>query len=524
MNPKRPTQSASRRHFLRQSAALSALVGGGAAPLALNLAAMGNAAAQSAPAGEYRAVVCLFFYGGNDAFNTVLPVDRISWAAYTATRSQAPDPIALLPPGVPPNLAAAPGSPARLGGALRINQINSRIGNYALHPMLGSLQTLFDTDRRLAILPNIGPLIMPTTKAQYDQPLHPRPLRLFSHNDQQNTWQALGPEGATLGWAGLMGDLLAAQNATPAFTAISASGNAVWLAGNNVKQYQVNSNGAVPLGVNTSGQLFGSAEVGAALLRVATTGYSAHPFDADLAAVARSSIDAETVLRTALRPASDPAFGTPPASGNYNANNDPKLRYDNPLTGTSASNALAQQFQIVARMIDAGLRGQTGTKRQVFFVSLGGFDTHDFQNPNQANLMARVAQAMKYFDDTLGNLGARNQVTTFTASDFGRTFTSNGDGTDHGWGAHHFVMGGAVRGASIYGRFPLLARKNANNNNFDGSPDQLGNGSLLPGTSVDQLGATLGRWLGLSDSSLLGIFPNLANFNANVRNLGFLTA
>jgi uncharacterized protein (DUF1501 family) len=158
----------------------------------------------------------------------------------------------------------------------------------------------------------------------------------------------------------------------------------------------------------------------------------------------------------------------------------------------SASNALAQQFQIVARMIDAGLRGQTGTRRQVFFVSLGRFDTHDFQNPNQAHLMGRVAQAMKYFDDTLGNLGARNQVTTFTASDFGR--------------------------------FPLLAKKNTNNYNFDGSPDQLGNGSLLPGTSVDQLGATLGRWLGLSDSNLLGIFPNLAHWDPGQRNLGFLNA
>ena len=114
------------------------------------------------------------------------------------------------------------------------------------------------------------------------------------------------------------------------------------------------------------------------------------------------------------------------------------------------------------------------------------------------------------------------QVTTFTASDFGRTFTSNGDGTDHGWGSHHFVMGGAVRGGNLFGRFPTLATKNTNNNNFDGSPDQLGNGALLPGTSVDQLGFTLGRWFGASDADLLSIFPNLANFNASVRDLGFM--
>ena len=163
-------------------------------------------------------------------------------------------------------------------------------------------------------------------------------------------------------------------------------------------------------------------------------------------------------------------------------------------------------------------------RRQVFFVSMGGFDSHDLQNRNQADLMARLAQAMQYFDTTLGALGARGNVTTFTASDFGRTFTSNGDGTDHGWGSHHLVMGGSVIGGDLYGRFPTLALKNANNNNFDGSADQLGNGAMLPGTSVDQLGATLGRWFGLTDTEIAAIFPNLANFNAGVRNLGFLTA
>jgi uncharacterized protein (DUF1501 family) len=394
---------------------------------------------------------------------------------------------------------------------------------FALHPLLGTLRTLFDTDKRLAILPNIGPLILPTDKAQYGQATHPKPPRLFSHNDQQTTWQALGPEGTTRGWGGLMGDVLASQNSLPIFTAISAAGNAVFLSGNSTLQYQVNTGGAVPLGVNTAGQVYGSADVGAALLRIVKTPRNTHPYDADLADVARRSIDAELTLRTALRAASDPAFGTPPASGGYNANNDPKLQYLNPLTGNLVANGLAQQFQIVARLIDAGLRGATQAKRQVFFVSLGGFDTHDFQNRNQADLMARLAQALKYFDDTLGGLNARNQVTTFTGSDFGRTFTSNGDGTDHGWGSHHFVMGGAVSGGDLYGRFPTLALKNTNNNNFDGSPDQLGNGSLLPQSSVDQLGNTLGRWMGLSDTVLAGIFPNLANFNASVRDLGFFT-
>jgi len=513
--------NASRRLFLHQAGAMSALVGT-AAPLALNLAALGSASAQSA--GPYKALVCLFFFGGNDSFHMVLPTDAASWSAYTATRNQAPDPISLRPLGTAPNPAAAAGSPARLGGVLPLTPANPQGRSFAMHPLMGGLQGLFNTDRRLAILPNVGPLIMPTTKVQYGQGNFPKPAQLFSHNDQQNTWQALGPEGSTRGWGGRLGDLLASSNSQPVFTAISASGNAVFLAGDTVKQYQVSSNGAIPLGVNSTGQVFGSSDVGMALQRLASSSRSSHPFDADTAAVARRSIDAEQLLRTALRAPSDAAFGTAPASGAYNASNDPKLRYNNPITGVTAFNSLAQQFQVVARMIDASLRGATGAQRQVFFVSMGGFDTHDGQNTGLADLYARINQAMLYFDTTMGALNARNQVTTFTASDFGRTFTSNGDGTDHGWGSHHFVMGGAVNGGDLYGRFPTLALKNANNSNFDGSSDQLGNGSLLPGTSVDQLGATLGRWFGASDPQLAGIFPNLANFNVAQRNLGFMQA
>jgi len=511
-------QSTSRRLFLRQAASLSALVGPVAAPLALNLLASGSAAAQST--GGYKALVCLFFYGGNDAFNMVLPTDTASFAAYTTTRNQAPDSIALLAPGTAANAGAAWGSPARLGGVLPINPLDAQGRSFALHPVMGTLQTMFNTDRRLAILPNIGPLVMPTSKAQYGQSTHPKPKSLYSHNDQQNTWQALAPEGATVGWGGRMGDLLASANSRPVFTTISASGNAVWLAGQQVRQYQVGSSGATRLGVDSSNRVYGSAAVGAALQRIAGATRGSHVLETDLAAVGQRSIDAEVLLRTALRPASDAAFGTAPTSGNYNANNDPKLQYDNPQTGAKSFNALAQQLQVVARLVDAGISGASGVQRQVFFVSLGGFDTHDLQNRTHADLYARIAHALRYFDTTLGGLGARNNVTTFTASDFGRTFTSNGDGTDHGWGSHHFVMGGAVRGGTLAGTFPALSVKNTNNSNFDGSPNQLGNGALLPELSVDQLGATLGRWFGLSDAALDDVFPNLRNFSR--RDLGFM--
>jgi uncharacterized protein (DUF1501 family) len=508
---------ASRRLFLRQAGALSAIAGAGA-PMALNLLAAGSAAAQSAP--DYKAIVCLFLFGGNDAYNMVLPTDSASWAAYTATRDQAPDPIALLAPGTAPSTGAAAGSPARLGGVLPIAPLNAQGRTFALHPLMGTLQTLFDSDKRLAILPNIGPLVMPTSKAQYGQSSHPKPKRLFSHNDQQSTWQALAPEGATRGWGGRMGDAIAAMNSRTVFTAVSASGNAVWLSGDAVQQYQVGAAGAIRLGANSSNQVYGSTAVAAALERIASQSRGAHVFEGDLAAIGQRALDAEATLRTGLKAASDAAFGTAPASGTYSPNNDPKLQYANPLTGANAFNAVAQQMQVVARMIDAGMSGVTGVRRQVFFVSLGGFDTHDLQNRNQADLMARVAHALRYFDTALGAIGARNLVTTFTASDFGRTFTSNGDGTDHGWGSHHFVMGGAVKGGDLYGAFPVLATKNANNNNFDGSPDQLGNGALLPTTAVDQLGGTLAAWFGLGPSQVLDIFPNLANFTQ--RDLGFM--
>ncbi len=185
------------------------------------------------------------------------------------------------------------------------------------------------------------------------------------------------------------------------------------------------------------------------------------------------------------------------------------------LAGSKANNALAQQLQVVARTIAA--QRTLGIKRQVFFVSISGFDTHSDQNRAHADLMARLNHGLQYFDNTLMAMGVSSQVTTFTASDFGRSFTSNGDGSDHGWGAHHFVMGGAVQGGDVHGLFPVLGRKNRNDNQFDASPDQLHNGILLPRISVDQYGAALGQWFGLNPSQLADIFPNLVNFSGASR-------
>jgi uncharacterized protein (DUF1501 family) len=515
-----------RRLFLRQAGALSLLTGAGA-PLALNLLAAGSAAARTAQ--DYRAVVCLFMFGGNDAFNMVLPTDAASWAAYTATRNLGSNSIALLAPGIAPVASASAGTPARLGGVLPIRPRRPQGRTFALHPLMKSLLPLFgtetDIERRLAIVANVGPLVQPTSKDQYANPAHPRPPRLFSHNDQQSIWQTMDPEGATPGWGGRMADaVLGNPIEAPVFTAISAAGNAVWLSGNSVRQYQVGGAGPVRLGADAVSQVYGSPVLASALDRFSRMHGGNHAFEADVAAIAGRSIDAESSLRSRLRAPSDDDFGTPPVgTAAYVAANDAKLQYDNPLSGVPEFNPVAQQLQVVARLIDVGRQADSGVRRQVFFVSLGGFDTHSGQNSTHADLMARVAHALAYFDTTLGKINARHNVTTFTASDFGRTFTSNGDGTDHGWGAHHFVMGGAVRGGDVYGTFPTLVARTPGTNDFNG-PDQVRNGALLPTTSVDQFGAALGRWFGVMPDQYNNVFPNLKNFGSDpLKDLGFMS-
>lgn len=475
--------NASRRHFLRTASVLSA-VGAAGAPFALNLATMSAAAAQTTTS-DYKAIICLFLSGGNDNANTVLATDPTSWTNYVNVRTT--------------NEAGSIALPAvgTAGGVLPIVPRTAQAGReFALHPQLGGLKDLFDGGRA-AIVANVGPLVVPTTKAQYLARSVPIPPKLFSHNDQQSVWQAGQPEGASNGWGGRMGDLLASANGNTIFTAISTSGNAVFLSGRSVQQYQISSAGAVPIG-RLTGSLFGSSS-SANPLQAIITGDRSNLLEKEHAAVVKRAIDAQAVLSTSMLPAGTGGVPTPP-------------QYTNPNTGTLANNPLATQLQTVARII--GGRNGLGARRQVFFISLSGFDTHDFQKSAHADLMARLAHALTYFDSTLASLAGgdmRSQVTLFTASDFGRTFTSNGDGTDHGWGSHHFVVGGAVKGADIYGTFPPTGL---------GHDYDAASGGLLPAISVDQYGATLGKWFGLSDSQLADVFPNLANFSN--RNLGFM--
>ena len=509
-----------RRHLLRLGGAMSVL--GVGAPFAMQLAAAGSAAGQSVS--DYKALVCVFLFGGNDAHNMVLATDTDSWGRYFNTRNTGNDPIALMPVGTAPTpvgqtssttgRVAAANTPEAWGGVLPITPrtpqavpagTNAASRTFALHPFLSPMQSLYNQGR-LAVLANVGTLIQPTSKVQYQARSVPVPARLFSHNDQQSTWQALSTEGARTGWGGRFADLMAGMNGgNTLFTAISTAGNAVFLSGQSIVQYQL-STGTQPAVVITGQQgnsLFGSSLAPSRVRDLITDTNLTNNFAADYSTVVARSLSAATTVNTAFTQGIVTGIQTAPA-------------YTNPITTQVETNSLALQLQTVARMIAAapGL----GVRRQVFFVSLGGWDTHDFQNTTQSNLLAKVAHAFAYFDGALANVGGldrRAQVTTFTASDFSRTITTNGDGTDHAWGGHHFIMGGAVKGQDIYGQFPTIGPDVGGFNN----PDNI-TGFQIPTTSVDQYGATLGRWFGASESELDVIFPRLGGFQS--RNLGFL--
>lgn len=466
----KPTSSASRRTFLKQTAALS--MAGVAAPMALNLAAMAEAAASTAT--DYKALVCVFLYGGNDNGNTVIPYDQASYNLYNGLR-----PTLCYARGSLDATALAP-SMALPGGL-----------QFALAPELAPLLPLFNAGQ-LAVQLNVGTLIQPTSKQQYVARSVPLPSKLFSHNDQQSEWQSSAPEGAVSGWGGRIGDLFESGNGHSTFTCVNVSGNAVYLSGNQAVQYQVTPSGSIPLKAQKS--LFGSTACAQTLLELITQ-QRAHLMEAEYNRVMQRAIDANALLSANLQPASVITNTIPVPSNQTQA----------------PSNALWDQLKLVARMIASA--DALGAKRQVFFVSMGGFDTHDGLLTVHPGLLTQVADALAAFYKTTVDLGVANQVTTFTASDFGRTLSGNNDGSDHGWGSTHFVLGGAVKGQRFYGTPPVIASN---------GPDDVGQGRLIPTTSVDQYAATLASWFGVSASDMLTVLPNLKNFDVSTRNVGFV--
>ena len=465
-----------RRAFLKRAGALSMM--GVGAPLALNLAGISEAAAFEAS--DYKALVCVFLFGGNDHANTIIPIDTVNYDLYSTIRGGGANRTA-------GGIARGRNTLAATALTALTPQTLTNNIQYALAPELTSMAALFNSGNA-AVQLNIGPLLTPLTLAQYnssDRVKYPLPPKLFSHNDQQSIWQALNSEGATRGWGGYMGDLALSSNNLSTLTCISASGNAVFLAGNNALQYQISPSGAIPIHA-AKGSAFNSSSVSNALKKLITQS-SSHVLENELAAVTKRSIDLEMIVNTALNP----------------------VNLSTSFDRDGKNNSLADQLKVVARLI--GARDVLGAKRQVFFVSLGGFDTHDGLNENHPKLLAQVDEAMSAFYHATVELGVSQKVTSFTASDFGRTLVSNGDGSDHGWGGHHFVVGGAVNGGQFYGAAPQLSLN---------SNDQVGQGRLLPSTSVDQLAATLARWFGVSSSEINSILPNVSRFSSS--NLGFM--
>jgi uncharacterized protein (DUF1501 family) len=454
----------SRRAFLKRAGALG--LAGVATPFVTSLAGIGEAAAATGT--DYKALVCVFLYGGNDYANTLVPYDAPGYQAYQAARG-----------------AIALGRDALAATALSPSQGLDGGRQYALAPGLAPLLPLFQQGRLAPVL-NVGTLVQPTTKAQYQANAVRLPPKLFSHNDQQSYFQASSPEGALSGWGGRLGDLMQSGNGAASLTCINASGNAVYLTGRAAVPYSVGTGGPVAL-IGNSRTLYGSATA-SATLRTLMAGASGHMLADEYGRVGKRALDTYAQVTGALAAAPAANFPLFPSG-----------------------NGLADQLRMVARMI--AVSSELGTRRQVFFVSLGGFDLHDALATSHPRLMGLVGGAMRAFYDTTLAMGVADKVTTFTASDFGRTLVSNGDGSDHGWGSMHFVMGGAVRGGRFYGTPPAVGSN---------TPDDVGQGRLIPTTSVDQYAATLASWFGVAPGDLRTVLPNIGNYDASTVNLGFV--
>jgi len=442
-----------RRTFLRNVGAMSAF--GLASHLDL-VKFIAEAGAQTAS--DYKALVCVFMFGGNDGNNTVIPIDASGYGQYAAAR-----PVSS---GI--NLAQA--------SLLPIQPIN--LGTpFGLHPALSELQALF-VQKKMAILANVGTLLQPTTQSQYNAGV--RPLSLYSHADQQAQWQsAISSTAAGTGWGGRLADKVASLNA-------STDGTVLFTTGTTTAPLTIPVTGSFALSGYNGGA---AANARLAAVQQLLAQGSANTFVTGANAISNQALQLSATVN--------------PILGNTNSTVAP-------IFASQKTNTANQLYQ-VAKMIEA--RAATGARRQIFFVQLGSFDTHGDQINRQQNLFAELSPALKAFYDATVALGVSAQVTTFTLSDFGRTFQpASGGGTDHAWGNHHFIIGDSVKGGSMYGQYPQLI--------LGGPSDAEAEGRWLPTTAVDQYGATLAHWFGVSTADLGAIFPNLAKFPTS--DLGFL--
>ena len=455
-----------RRRFLGESACAAV----GMTALANTLFDLRRIAA-AATTTDARSLVCVFLYGGNDGNNVLVPRTGSDYGAYAATRAGLALPQSALLPLAP--LVPTPGDSREWG----------------LHPSLPGVRDLFQAGRA-AVVANVGPLLAPLSREEYLAHSVAVPPQLFSHSDQTLHWQtSLPDQPAKTGWGGRTADLLRSLNESAKVSmSISLAGTNTFQVGNVVTQYQVSSDGPVALaGYQSAAQ--GPDASSNALRRLLAKSYG-HLFERGFRDVFDRALDNQELLAGALALAP-------------------------PLATVFPDTDLGAQLAMVAKLV--AVRDALGLRRQVFFCAAQGFDTHNGQvgatatDGAHADLLTELDGALLAFDAAMEELRVGDTVTAFTASDFGRTYLPNGSGSDHGWGGHHFVVGGAVRGGRIFGQMPTLAI---------GGPEDSGEGRWIPTTSVDEYAATLARWFGVADSDLPLVLPNLGRFAS--RDLGFL--
>ncbi len=413
----------------------------------------GSASANTAD-GDYKALVCIYLEGGMDGFSLLVPDSDAEYKEYYESRG---------------NLSVDRSQ------LLQLPKRNASTVSCGLNPFCAPIEPLYH-EGRLAFVANVGTLIEPTTKELYEAKAVRLPTQLFSHSDQEIQWQQLqGQANGTEGWGALAARELARQQERDYLTAITLAGANYWQASSEQRPFSLRSSGLVQYAGMDDGTEWQRPRV-ESFRRVNELPYQ-HLFMDSYADLQRRAGDITSELGAVLANQPDPATQIP------------------------AENDLAAQLKMVARMI--AVHPVLGMKRQIFYVRMDGFDVHDHQNKEQPYLFSQLADAMAYFQASIDEMGMSDQVTTFTASDFGRSLTSNGDGTDHGWGNHHMVMGGAVNGGDVYGTIPRMSVQ---------GPDAVRNGRVVPTLSASQYAATLLRWAGLNEGTLDSVLPDLGNF------------
>ena len=481
-----------RRHFIRSAASLAAT------PL---LPPFSISSADAADTSGYKALVCVFLFGGNDSQNMIVPITSAEYNAYSAARG---------------GLAEANGLALPLGSLLPISPTGLGANSFGLHPAMTNLATLFNTDKKLALVPNAGPLLAPTTLAQYQGRTVPLPPQLFSHSDMQMHWQTMRPDvPADTGWGGRMADVFRSASSGLLPVSTGLGGGNIFMKGDVVTSYTVTPMKYASGVIDTSTRIARTADADIswnwtgsdpqAVFVNNNNEMRANLLEQQYANVNKASLDVGAFVTNAM----------------YNTTGT-TYTLKNAVPGTwPTTNRLAAQLHSVAAMIAA--RQALGVTRQIFFVSLGGFDNHGDQfgrdsvsgnktllSGKHFDLLSQLDVALNAFYRATASMGIANNVTTMTMSDFGRTLRSNGQGSDHGWGGHHLVLGGAVNGGRFAGAFPTVALNTATD---------VGEGRLLPAVASDAYAATLASWLGASPGELATIFPNLSRFNTQSLNL-----